>query len=258
MRTVGRLLLRRRLFGALTLPLFLPDRHAARADDRCLQEVAVTGAYESPCMRDRTREFDFGYAVGRVQIQQGDVGPGTTGAAVWIAGTALASYLAANPGRTVSDQTVVELGCGTGLVGIVAARCGAREVILTDGNPDLLERASGNAAVNLPSAGSRVRVRPLKWGEQIESDMRGTVDVILASDVLYQSSAWRPLASCVAELLRPKIGRLLLAEAGHENTPAQSSLAGFRAVAEGCGLIIGEPEALAYGNTLLIEANTIS
>ena len=162
------------------------------------------------------------------------------------------SYLAANP-ATVRGMRVVELGCGTGLCGIVAARLGARQVLLTDGNENLLDRAASNVAGNLPSD-APVNVRSLRWGEVVDEDLRGSVDVVLASDVLYQSAAWRPLAACVQDLLRPKVGRLLLAEAGHETTPAQASIAGFRAVAEGCGLSLAEAETLAYGDTLLVQA----
>ena len=79
-------------------------------------------------------------------------------------------------------------------------------------------------------------------------------DVVLTSDVLYQSAAWRPLATCVRELLRPKEGTLLLAEAGHEATPAESSVAGFQACAEGAGLRFDGVERLGYGETLLVRA----
>ncbi|EOD21145.1 hypothetical protein EMIHUDRAFT_241618 [Emiliania huxleyi CCMP1516] len=102
------------------------------AEDRCLIETIVTGAYINPCMIDSTRAFAWP-SVGTVSIAQGSVGPGTT---VLTAGTALASYLALDPdGSTaIRGKRVVELGCGTGLCGIVAARLGASQVLLTDGN----------------------------------------------------------------------------------------------------------------------------
>lgn len=37
-----------------------------------------------------------------------------------------------------------ELGCGTGLAGIVAARMGARQVFLTDFNPPVVQNAEYN------------------------------------------------------------------------------------------------------------------
>lgn len=265
--------------------------HAA-VDARCAAEVAIPGAYLSVCMRDASRSFDLGTA-GEVVIEQGDVGPGSTGAAVWGAGAALADALAAAP-DAVAGKSVVELGCGTGLCGIAAARLGARRVLLTDAeNEPVLARAARNVASNTrPGAGASVR--PLPWGSLIDDELRGSADVVLAAvsarglergllgrahalptarpfprrlterepppphshtrqDVLYQSSGWRPLAQTAAELLRPGSGTLLLCEAGHEATPARATVDGFRAVAEGCGLAFWPEEALA-GGALLVRA----
>ena len=63
-----------------------PDAAVAAApstfDTRCLDEVAIPGAYTNPCQKQRARELEFPN-VGAVTIEQGDVGPGTTGAALW-------------------------------------------------------------------------------------------------------------------------------------------------------------------------------
>ena len=55
-------------------------------------------------------------------------------------------------------------------------------------------------------------------------------------------------------LLRPG-GELLLAEAGHELTPATATLPGFRAVAESSGLRWNGVEELGDGQTLLVRAS---
>ena len=244
--------------AALTLPC--ASAALATTTDRCLEEREILGAYVNPCQSDRVRVFQW-ESVGRVSIEQGDVGPGATGAAVWTAGTALASYLANEPGgaASVRGRRVIELGCGAGLCGIVAARLGAREVLLTDGNAELLERAARNVSGNVPAAAAAaVAVRPLLWGDDVDAELSGAFDVVLASDVLYQSAAWLPLAACVRELLRPEgQGVLLLAEAGHAMTPAASALRGFASVATGAGLVLEEPVALGYGNTLLVRATVM-
>ena len=56
----------------------------------------------------------------------------------------------------------------------------------------------------------------------------------------------------MSDLLKPKTGRLLLAEAGHATTPTQPTLDGFRTVAEGCGLTFEEPIALGGGAVLQV------
>lgn len=222
---------------------------------RCLEETAVPGAYINPCMQDPSRVFEWP-TTGRITIEQGAVGPGSTGAAVWTAGNSLSAFLATEGGAMVRGRRCIELGCGTGLCGIVAARLGATEVLLTDGNTLVCERARANVERNVqPSTACSVRL--LTWSETVDTDLQGKFDVVLASDVLYQASAWRPLTLCAKELLRPG-GSLLLAEAGHELTPAAASVTGFRACAEGAGLVVEEElEADSLGATLLLRARAV-
>ena len=221
-------------------------------DTKCLDEVAIPGAYTNPCQKQRFRQLDFPN-VGGLSIEQGDVGPGTTGAAVWNAGTALAGYLATNP-EVAKGRRVIELGCGTGLCGIVAAKQGAAQVVLTDGNSELLGRVQRNVEGNLaPSMARNVEVRALKWGDLIDDRLLSSFDVVLGSDVLYNSAGWRAFAASAKELLRPG-GTILLAESGHETTRVESTLGGFRVVAEGCGLVVEDAESLPYGECQLVAA----
>jgi len=53
------------------------------------------------------------------------------GGKCWPSSLAIAQFLAQLPASTMSGRTVVELGCGNGLVSIVAAQCGAT-VLATD------------------------------------------------------------------------------------------------------------------------------
>ncbi|KAI9021865.1 hypothetical protein DFJ74DRAFT_670762 [Hyaloraphidium curvatum] len=84
------------------------------------------------------------------------------GLQVWGGAMLLSDYLLANP-KLVAGKTVLELGSGTGVVGIVAAKlCGASRVFLTDkGGAGVLELAQQNAeenevaAASSPAAGSR-------------------------------------------------------------------------------------------------------
>jgi predicted nicotinamide N-methyase len=60
-----------------------------------------------------------------------DAGPGCGGIA-WPAGQVLSNYLVHRHPQALRDQRVLELGSGTGLVGLVAAQLGASNVIITD------------------------------------------------------------------------------------------------------------------------------
>ena len=90
-----------------------------------------------------------------------------------------------NPGsepRTLNPPSVLDLGCGMGLSGAVAAALGAR-VLLADIEPPALLFARLNT---LPWAG-RVRSRRLDW--RIDR-LTETFDLILGADILYERSQW--------------------------------------------------------------------
>jgi predicted nicotinamide N-methyase len=95
---------------------------------------------------------------------------------LWAGGLALARYLIDNPG-SVAGRRVLDLGAGSGLVGISAAKAGARSVIAaeTDGN--------GCAAVALNAAlnGLSLSILP----RDITGEAVPDVDVILVGDLFY-------------------------------------------------------------------------
>ena len=56
------------------------------------------------------------------------------GAVVWQCGEVLCHFFDTNTNgkQMIKNKTIYDLGCGTGLVGIVAAMCGAKSVVLSD------------------------------------------------------------------------------------------------------------------------------
>lgn len=95
----------------------------------------------------------------------------------WAGGRVLAQYILDHP-DTVTDKRVLDFGCGSGLVGLAAARSGAAEVWVADLDPNALKAAQANAELNGVTLQA---VNPENgWPE---------VDVLLASDVLYDISS---------------------------------------------------------------------
>ncbi|KAF4667013.1 hypothetical protein FOL47_003803 [Perkinsus chesapeaki] len=108
---------------------------------------------------------------------------GTTGLSQWEAGRYLASWLVANK-AVVKGKRVLELGAGSGLVGLVAGKlCGAGEVCLTDGNALVVKALEGNVKAN--SCCSRVHAARLGWGDDGVGELLGSADVIIGADLTY-------------------------------------------------------------------------
>lgn len=128
-----------------------------------------------------------------------------TGCIVWPAAHALSAHLCAHP-ELVRGHRVVELGAGTGLVGLVAAALGAREVVLSD-LPSTLPLLRANAARNGALCGGRARAAELRWGQEVGSDLAGC-EVVIGCEIVYQHD--EETAAALVETLR----RLLAGEEG--------------------------------------------
>ncbi|KAI9058036.1 hypothetical protein FKP32DRAFT_1582461 [Trametes sanguinea] len=116
---------------------------------------------------------------------------------LWNASRAFASYLDDHP-ELYQGGSVLELGAGGALPGIVAAKNGARTVVLTD-YPDaaLIDNISHNVGANIPE-GDRggVHVEGYIWGHPVEPLLRllpddveeKAFDLIILSDLIFNHS----------------------------------------------------------------------
>ncbi len=115
-------------------------------------------------------------------------------AKIWPASWVLADYLSRLP--VEKKKTFLEIGAGVGLVSIVAAAFG-HNITLTEYNPDALEFARANAAVN---GCPQLSIRRLDWNRP---QLDNTIDCIVASEVTYKKADWRPLISLFKNYLAP-------------------------------------------------------
>jgi predicted nicotinamide N-methyase len=127
----------------------------------------------------------------------------------WAGGLAIAHHLTQHPAE-VAGRTVLDLGAGSGLCGIVAARAGAASVLAADVDPLAVAAIQLNARANA--------VRLAITGQDLVRRPPPRVDLILAGDLCYQA----PMAARILAWLADAAAtgaRVLLGDPGRAYLP---------------------------------------
>ncbi len=123
----------------------------------------------------------------------------------WPAADALGTFLHEHP-EFIGSKTVLELGAGLGFPSLVATHLGA-QVVASDFHPDVAEYFLRNCRhSNLECTYQR-----LNWREK-EMDL-GLFDVVMGSDILYESKHPREVALGLRRFLKPQ-GKIILSDPG--------------------------------------------
>ena len=123
----------------------------------------------------------------------------------WAGGQALARYILDHP-QSVAGKRVLDIGSGSGLVAIAAAKAGAASVLAADID------AFSTAAIGLNAAANGATV------SVTQDDLigvQGDWDVILVGDLFYE----RPLAERLLAWLKPLGRPALLGDPGRNYFP---------------------------------------
>jgi predicted nicotinamide N-methyase len=190
-------------------------RRLARRFPNCRDEVGATAsALADEDLLDlappETTRLRLGESV-ELELVEGSYATGGIGRHVYAAAVALGTLLAQGRGD-VGGKRVLELGCGLGVVGLAAARCGAASVLMTDYAAASVECATSNAARN--GFGVSVRAAQLDWrafdtaaGGDAACAAAGVgvdgwwPDVIIAADVCYSEEMGDAVVQTLAHLL---------------------------------------------------------
>jgi predicted nicotinamide N-methyase len=142
-------------------------------------------------------------------IRQDWGGSASTGAAVWQGANMATWFLENELGRAkLQGSNVLELGAGVGFDGLVANALGAKEVMITDGNEDVLKLADENIRINVDhdslSKGS-IKTSQLRWNTEDEQNFLSTPwDYIFAADVTYLKKNRKDLFATISKLSNEK------------------------------------------------------
>lgn len=154
------------------------------------------------------------------------------GLQVW-SGSLLLADFAVHNAAAWRGKTLLELGAGTGLVSIVAART-AGAVICTDGFDNVLQNCAAAVKLNDPSPNITIRTlewsafgrnggsalrqclqqspassSPFAWAATDIDRFEGSCSVMLAADVVYVDEWTVAFANCVCALLDGPVDRVL-------------------------------------------------
>ncbi|XP_008116984.1 protein N-lysine methyltransferase METTL21A isoform X3 [Anolis carolinensis] len=139
----------------------------------------------------------YNFANRTIQIKQDWKQLGVA-AVVWDAAVVLCTFLEMG-GIDLQGRLVIELGAGTGLLGIVAALLGAH-VTITD-RKAALALLESNVGANVPTdLRTKAVVKELTWGQDLASFAPGGYDVILGADIVYLEETFGALLQTLDHL----------------------------------------------------------
>ncbi|MCU0953481.1 MAG: protein N-lysine methyltransferase family protein [Hyphomicrobium sp.] len=167
----------------------------------------------------------------RLLAAAGDCEPFPFGVLLWESAIVLADALAEAGG--LKDVSVLELGAGTGLAGLVAASLGGH-VVQTDHSYEALALCRRNAALN-----NAVNLE-VRWADWRNWHCDETFNLVIAADILYEPDLYGDIASLLEMVVRPG-GAVLMTD------PARIHAPRFLAALERAGWAITAERRMVVG-----------
>lgn len=127
----------------------------------------------------------------------------------WNSGKYLSKYLEVHQSEFATSQKgrpmkILELGAGTGIVGIVAAKLfGSQATVIITDVTEVVPHMQKNIDINdfaIDNITTNITANSLVWGEEITNPEFFNQDYILASDVIYYEELYDILIQTLVEL----------------------------------------------------------
>ena len=150
-----------------------------------------------------------------MELDLGIVGmPPPLWSVAWAGGQAIARYLLDNP-QLAAGRRVLDVGSGSGICAIAAAKAGAASVIANDTDPLACLAISQNGALNRV----KIKVDRTDWvGVDVQQ-----IDLVLAADVWYERQLAERITPWLRHLAR-KGATVLLGDKGRRHLPQRHLL----------------------------------
>ncbi|KAG1701580.1 hypothetical protein DVH05_010881 [Phytophthora capsici] len=187
---------------------FAIERGIAVEDDSSDMRLDIQKALDIEPKED-SFEFKFGQTEGnddaeiiiRLNGLRRDIGQTlqSTGLTLWRAGDFLSEYMYQDRGR-FAGKSIIELGSGLGLIGILASYLTDKQVVITDGDDDTIELLVANCKLN--GVDDRVQCRKLLWGVDLDQ-ITDKFDTVLGADIIYEQEHVVSLFETAKYLLKP-------------------------------------------------------
>jgi hypothetical protein len=164
-----------------------------------------------------------------LELSWPDNGPGgSLSSQLWPAGIATSILLRSPEFRSFADgKDILELGCGVGLSGLVAAENSA-SVLLTDNDEAVEVLETTTIGLNQDNLQAKLAAKKLDWRDE-HGDV-SPVDIVLGSDIAYYYHLLRPIMD-TSQAFMKKSGSLLMF-AGQANRESQWDL--YKNMRDGC------------------------
>lgn len=190
------------VLAVLSLPITLVDVSSADFPLDSLDICSLGSTTSASCIREVEIDTQFNLYVFEAPYSRGIAGK------IWDSSYVLMEYLKKFGKHYIQDKRVVELGCGTGIVGLgIAALCPTL-LILTD-FLDIVPLISANIQLNsclqknkelLEIYSSKCHALSHTWGENVDESIQ-SCDVIIGSDIVYDPIGYEPLVKTISTIL---------------------------------------------------------
>lgn len=146
---------------------------------------------------------------------------GTTGLCTWEAGKSLANWSFCQP-ELFKNKTVIELGCGSGLTGLVIInfKLPPKKYIFTDCHPLVLNQLKHNLNINISGKDwprltdkTVVDVIEFNWEDTSNTNLEilNEAELIIGADIVYDKSLILSLSSILEKLLNDSVKLAVIA-----------------------------------------------